>query len=188
MNSKSFRPQSRVHEEPNDVGRERLQRLQQSLAERLTTQTQTNNPTALSPLVHLESSQLEAARETLLRKRKAQTAAILSRTAERMGRQFGFDFRAFAACHHFNGSKALWKDAIAFAAWERSKLHDPSLREILIWEGLLALWHSQLPFFRLQTIRWDLLDPNSFLSQRTFRRRRIVFAWRWKRWGAFLCM
>ncbi|MFO0924098.1 MAG: hypothetical protein U0905_16595 [Pirellulales bacterium] len=26
-------------------------------------------------------------------RRKAQTAAILSRTAERMGRQFGFDFR-----------------------------------------------------------------------------------------------
>lgn len=172
------------------VSRQKLRALQQSLAEHLTSQKHSHSSFTETTLAHLNTHQLESARETLVRKRRAQTAAILPRTVDRMGRQFDLDFRDFATNHHFNGSKAIWKDAIAFACWKGSHVgDDPFLGELLVWEGLLAQWHSRLPFFRLRTIRWDLLHSDSGPSERPLlRSRRLVLAWRWRGWGAFLCL
>lgn len=98
-----------------------LQQQQANLARRLTEASGVQSQTNLhSP--NIDSLQLLAHRETLVRKRIHQTSTLLPYCHRALGRDFEKYFREFALTHHFNSVDAIRLDALHFANWLAAKV------------------------------------------------------------------
>jgi hypothetical protein len=97
-----------------------LQRQQAEIARRLTeTMGAESQPNLHSP--NIDSPQLHAHRETLVRKRIHQTSTLLPYCHRALDNEFEKYFREFALAHHFNSVDAIRLDALHFANWLAAK-------------------------------------------------------------------
>jgi len=121
-----------------------------SPAPRLASDFRASDSSAPSALAGLALEELQQARLTLLRKRRAQTKFLLPRTIGRLNNRYSPLFQDYAAEHHFSGFRAPLLDAVGFSGWLAAHSEIPEwLRELATWEA----WPLRL---RLSpwTLRW----------------------------------
>jgi hypothetical protein len=106
----------------------------------------------------LDPVQLQESHETLIRKRIAQTSALLPLTARIMGELFRSEFRAFANRNHFDGPKAIEWDAIMFVR-ERLKRGDLNqmLSDALRWELAVHEWRLKRFYWKRMSLKYDCI-------------------------------
>jgi hypothetical protein len=94
-------------------------------------------------LLGMDPEEIARSAETLIRKRISQTRAALPGTARILGTDFPKMFREFSGSHFFHGTDAIWKDAIEFTRWLRSRRTDPAwLFDTLRWEYERCMWET----------------------------------------------
>lgn len=101
----------------SESSREGLRKRQEALAIRLTKGNRSDvaSKNMCESMAGLSPRELEAAAETLIRKRVSQTSSHLPLTRYVLGDEFLREFRLFGASQHFNGHRAHWFDAWFFA-------------------------------------------------------------------------
>jgi hypothetical protein len=138
---------------------------QRQLAQRLTGVRNSDVQTKEDRLAGIETVHLEQAVETLVRKRMSQTASLLPRTVCLLGSRFEEEFRAFYACHHFNGPRAFLRDGFEFAAWSATRIQEDAVKvptskecalECCRFEALLCKWQYLFTFVKSKKFQWDI--------------------------------
>lgn len=137
---------------------ERLRKQQIALARALT-QPSTSSPIQETSLSHLDLEEVARSAETLIRKRLSQTSSALRGTSMLLRDEFAKEFREFASTHFFNGTDAIWRDAIEFSRWLARRRKEPAwLSDLLRWEHERCCWESQRLYFSLFRLRYRVAE------------------------------
>jgi hypothetical protein len=132
-------------------------------------------PGASGLLNGLAPEQLQQARETLFRKRRAQTKSLLPRTAAMLEEQYTPLFRVYSTEQHYSGYRAPLLDAVGFSRWLAIHRKQPAwLQDVAAWEAWpirLVLLPRRLHWMYL---RWDVCQERQAKPYDHFIRRRSL--------------
>jgi hypothetical protein len=174
-----------------DSCRDRLALQQRALAETLTGLTGNKTGVAsnangdASLLSGIDPAEIARSAETLIRKRIAQTRSALPGTARILGSDFPGAFREFAEEHFFHGTDAIWRDAIEFTRWLRSRRAEPAwLSDTLRWEYERCMWETHRYYLSCFRMKFAVPAWISRIDQPSPERRvQWILVWRCDRKG-----
>ncbi len=116
------------------------------------------------PVADVSAQELARSRETLIRKRMAQTRHAMPLAAELLGPEFLSFFRSYSQDHHFDGPFAWAHDVVAFAHWiHKQKVAPKWTGDVARWESVSARWF--LARYSLQFMRFEY-DIRSWIGSR----------------------
>ena len=151
-----------------------LAAMQQRIAARLVGLDQTAIP-------GIAESQLELAKELLIRKRLGEVAPLLPRCRQTLGTRFGELFRHFVREHQPHGLDKPTSDAIAFAAMIADERTLPRWqRDLAAYEAAWSSARRATPLFIALRCAHPLDSTDDAQGRGPF----LAFWWRWHRRGA----